>query len=631
MLSKVSRKYVLIATITLVIALVLVLISIPRSYAQQTLTFPRNETLYIGGAMWSPPSNGFNPIVYPPTSEELYLVYLTLFTYDPFNDSLIPLLAQSMSVYNSTAVIINLRPQATWSNGQPVTAQDVVFTLELGKNYTCTRWSWVWGTWTGALKNAVALNQTSVMLVFVGKINWYALYQEILTDMQVVPASVWSSVSNPCTWTNPPATSPPYTISDGPYEGYYYSDTEQVYIKNPNWWGWSVFGINPDYPPEYVVSMVATSNVQAPSLIAQGMLDWNGFFIMNVWQYYNESFYTFYTHPPYQVPINVVALWINYQQYPWDIPAVRRAVAFAINTTELAVIAENNQEAPDGAWPGPTTELFNAFGPYFQEVINTTILKEYGWYYDPNESIAIFESLGFHKNAQGYWVTPNGTVLSLTIMAPAGWTDWDEQAELIAEMLQAVGIDATVVTPSWSTFWSDLQTGQFQAALWNPSGLLPVTYFNNWGYYWGCVSPTIAWCDFERFNNLTYNLLVQQLMYTNPSNLSAVLPLYSRLEEIFLQTVPVIPLVYGSAWYGYSTKYWVGWPNQNNPGVAWPSPWSGSGEVWVVLGLKPVSAVKPKPAVSISSSLLMTIIIIVVVIVIIIAIVAWLAVRRRRR
>ena len=38
-----------------------------------------------------------------------------------------------------------------------------------------------------------------------------------------------------------------------------------------------------------------------------------------------------------------------------------------------------------------------------------------------------------------------------------------------------------------------------------------------------------------------------------------------KLETVMATQAPVIPLVYGAAWYEYSTRSYTGWPTAANP------------------------------------------------------------------
>ena len=108
------------------------------SFAQAPRQLPRKETLYIAGMQWGPPTS-FNPMApapaWPTNRGQHYLIYETLFVYNLLTGKLDPLIGESFnwSIYTLT---VKLRKGAKWQDGTPLTAKDVVYTLDLGKKYS---------------------------------------------------------------------------------------------------------------------------------------------------------------------------------------------------------------------------------------------------------------------------------------------------------------------------------------------------------------------------------------------------------------------------------------------------------------------------------------------------------------
>ncbi|MCX8026098.1 MAG: ABC transporter substrate-binding protein, partial [Thermanaerothrix sp.] len=117
----------------------------PTGQAAPT-TYPRNETIYISGAAWGPPStwNPFQPGMLANATGTIGFVYEFLFNYDPLTDKFIPWLAEKGNWTDPTTYEVTLRKGLTWSDGKPLTAEDVKFTLELGKKYPALWFSPLW-------------------------------------------------------------------------------------------------------------------------------------------------------------------------------------------------------------------------------------------------------------------------------------------------------------------------------------------------------------------------------------------------------------------------------------------------------------------------------------------------------
>src|SRR6516162_8610249 len=98
---------------------------------------PRNQTLILGWSI-SSPIGVTNPWAVPGYThqEGNVMMWEPLEYFAIFADKYIPWLATSMEYTQRdfTELEIKLNPAATWSDGVPVTAKDVVFTFEGQKN-----------------------------------------------------------------------------------------------------------------------------------------------------------------------------------------------------------------------------------------------------------------------------------------------------------------------------------------------------------------------------------------------------------------------------------------------------------------------------------------------------------------
>ena len=107
----------------------------------------RQQTLFIAGFQWGPPPN-FNPLsptaAWPTAADQMQLIYETLFAFDILDGSLKPALAASMTSPDPMTMVVKLQPDAKWHDGKPVTADDVVYTFDLGKRVSTLYYSPAW-------------------------------------------------------------------------------------------------------------------------------------------------------------------------------------------------------------------------------------------------------------------------------------------------------------------------------------------------------------------------------------------------------------------------------------------------------------------------------------------------------
>ena len=71
-----------------------------------------------------------------------------------------------------------------------------------------------------------------------------------------------------------------------------------------------------------------------------------------------------------------------------------------------------------------------------------------------------------------------------------------------------------------------------------------------------------ACADFGRYSNPQVQTLLAQYAGTNSASVQQ--QALNGLETIVSTQAPVIPLLYGAAWYEHSTKEYTGWPTASN-------------------------------------------------------------------
>src|SRR5262249_25700214 len=101
--------------------------------AKQSVSLPRSETLYMSGNQWSP-NNDANPAKsWDYVTGLVGFAYETPFRYDPLKDKWIPWLATGGNWTTPTTYVMDIRSGVKWSDGQPMTPQDVAYSFNLLK------------------------------------------------------------------------------------------------------------------------------------------------------------------------------------------------------------------------------------------------------------------------------------------------------------------------------------------------------------------------------------------------------------------------------------------------------------------------------------------------------------------
>ncbi|MDA8193457.1 MAG: ABC transporter substrate-binding protein, partial [Thermaerobacter sp.] len=154
------------------------------------------------------------------------LIYLDRQSHVDYSKSL----AKSIQVNSTgTRYMITLGKKYRWSNGQPVTAQDVVFTWNLIKGATQPNAPWAYGAMgSGGVpadwSSVTAENPSTVVVTLTHSANPQWFIHNGLSQLSPVPAAVWNKYPNSMTQelkfiqsvSNSP-TNPAYRVVDGPF------------------------------------------------------------------------------------------------------------------------------------------------------------------------------------------------------------------------------------------------------------------------------------------------------------------------------------------------------------------------------------------------------------------------------
>lgn len=134
--------------------------------------------------------------------------------------------------------------------------------------------------------------------------------------------------------------------------------------------------------------------------------------------------------------IEMMFLAMSPKRKPWDSKELRQAVAYAIDREAIMKTMLQDQGT---ILNGPFSNGQYAYDPNLQPKYK----------YDPEKAKELVKKAGF----------PNG--VDVELFTPVGRYVNDKQvAEAMAAMLRAVGIRAALKTPEWPTLWSDVQKGR---------------------------------------------------------------------------------------------------------------------------------------------------------------------------
>jgi ABC-type transport system substrate-binding protein len=453
---------------------------------------------------------------------------------------------------------LKLRPDVKWSDGQAFTATDVVFTFNLINQNVSANYSGV-----PPLASASAPDPATAVLNF--KTPQYANLYAIAGSTYIVPEHIWTSITNPAT---SPVAKP---VGTGPYVLSSFSTQVVKFTANKHYWGGT--------PPVTNVNIPSmASNQAAATALAAGQLDFAGNAIANVQSVFvsKDPAHNHY----WFAPANTVTLWINVARGgPLADPKVRQAISAGIDRQELSVKGESGYEAPASSSSGLIL-------PNQSKYLTPQVTNDLPATADAAKVASLLTSAGYAKNSKGIWAK-NGKEISFAIEDPTAFADYYACAQLIANQLKKVGINATVdgvATPKWFT---DFGNGAFDTMIhWGAGGPFPYQQYQNWldarlTAPMGKTAPA----NFGRWVHQPTQAALTQ--YETSNDPAVQTQATQALGTIVSQQMPVIPLMYGAAWAVYSTARFTGWPTQQdqymNPSLNDPQ------LPYILMHLKPVS------------------------------------------
>jgi peptide/nickel transport system substrate-binding protein len=527
------------------------------------------QPLVIESTPLAPMTDNFNPLSSTSTgfitnSVALYNEPLYIWNYLKPTEPGIPVLASGQPTWSNggKTLTIPIRSGVKWNDGKAFSASDVAFTFNMIKAHPA-----LYTSGAPIVTSATATSPTSVTLNF-AKPQFANLF--LIGQVYIEPQHVWSTVSNPVTYTDPsPVGTGPFMLDKFSPQGYTLKQNPYYYDKS------SVHVPLIDFP-----SYNTNANLVPP--IQNGSIDWAGNYVADIQGNYlskSPDNHTWLSSAPYFNDNNVVTLFVNTTKAPLNDPAVRQAISYGINRQQLSQQGETGYEPPTSSASGLMLPTDNSYLP-------PSLSNDLPAAGDPSKVASILTADGY-KKVNGKW-TKDGKTIAFKISDPIPYSDYYTDDQLVAHQLNALGFNVTVDGIGNPTVWAgDVANGTFDTTIhWSNQGPTPFVFYDGWMDS-SLTAPVgkPATGDFGRFNDPAAQAALAQ--YEGSSSSTTQIDAISKLANIMATQVPVVPLLYGGAWAEFSSRNYTGWPTASNPYMA-PVPNTPYLE-YTVLHLKPKS------------------------------------------
>jgi len=544
---------------------------------------PRNETMYFNGQQWgavvcwNPYSTSCNNAMTIASGDNArVLEFETPYVYDLLDGKVYPLLASGPYTWNDahTELTFKLNPAAKWSDGTPVTADDVAYTWATHLKYSTN----VGNGNKDYIDSITAVDPQTVLIKAKLDTNGKAV------NPLIVAAYVSSNYVMQKAWTQKLearvggdatkflADTAEDVVYSGPYHKYFADDTKVVLIRDDNYWGQdkSMWGKLP--VPKYLAHTIFKDNAAGTTALQAGEVDVSQQFNSNeqdLWLKQGLPISTYLPDAPYQIGASLPTAYYNLKSYGLDQLCVRKAIAIAVDYDSIIANAMTNQSATFQQVP---RSLMNPTAGE-QAMYDHAAVADLQWAgKDVDSAKKLLDDCGVKDTNGDGWREYKGKTLHYIATCPNGWSDWQASIELVAAAGKAIGIDITTNYPEWSVYqtvvtasdkplpegydifmmWSD---GAGPTQPWSRIRHLLSSEFvgmaNNWNGNWG------------QYSNPEVDKLISSIpQETDPAKLKDT---YTQLVKIYLTDIPSFTLMYRpQSFHTVNESVWTNFPNQND-------------------------------------------------------------------
>jgi peptide/nickel transport system substrate-binding protein len=449
----------------------------------------------------------------------IHFIFDTLVWKNETSDT-VPLLAEDWEyIPNEDMYIFNLVKNAKWHDGEPVTAEDVVFTIKYMKE---NPYGWVV---LDSVERAETVDEHTVNIYMSGP---YAPFMEdIGGTMPILPEHIWKDIENPIEYVQPDAF-----IGCGPFKfidynkehgTYLYEAFDEYYRGTPN-----------------IDRLIYVKTGDPQIALQRGEVDFadikaemvepltkEGFVVISGPHYWNKK------------------LMINHNREPLDNIVFRQALAYGIDQKEFVEKSLRGHGNPasyglissESKWADP-------------DVLDYS--------YDPDKAKELINSLGyelidgiFYKDDE-----PLAFEVIVSMIGSGGQSTPDRDGEILKNQLKKIGILTDLISLETKIVDQKVINWDFDLAISGHGGIggdPKVLYENVVQLPGSKPSPNTArYNKSEELNSLLTDLMHEM----DPAKRQKAV---FEAQNVYARELPAISLYYPTWYYAYNPEAGVIW------------------------------------------------------------------------
>jgi len=447
-----------------------------------------------------------------------------------------------------TELDLTLRDDVKWTDGEPFTADDVVYSYQLMKDTPALNLDGI------VFDTITADSDTEVSITFAqGSQNFF----DKIVSLEIVPEHIYSAQSDVTSFADEkPVGTGPFILDSFTPESY-------TLKKNADYW-------QPGKPAIDGLRFVPyKDNTAVAQAMVQGDVDWCGCYIANV----DETFLS--KSDDFHILWSVVGadgLITNNQSFPFNERDLREAASLAIDRQQAADVANR----PAATWAGGLPL------PVFEDAIAPDLADKV-YEYDVDKAKKLIEGLGFTMGSDGYYER-DGQQLAFTITIPQAFTEQVAAAQIIQSNLKEAGFKVDINGVAVEAINGITGNGEFQATIGYPiaTQILAINLYDSWmnpKYSQPIGTPIPTYQNIQRTEDPQIAAdFDAYFAATSDEQRDAAM---HGLQEAFIEQVPWVVLTYYQSYGGWSEKKATGFPSEDDPY------WGGAPSPVVALELTP--------------------------------------------